>query len=100
MIDIDELERQAKEAKGDEPIGVHREELLFLIARYRELPDLTPEEEGHVDFIKPDVNATYPPVSQGCAHEDNAPQEYPSLQRTLSRTHRDRGSRSIARASS
>src|ERR1700761_6820081 len=43
MIDVDELERLARAAVGDEAIKIHRDELLFLINRYREVPDLTSE---------------------------------------------------------
>lgn len=57
MIDIDELERLANLATGDESIRVHRDELLFLINRYRELPDETPEEAAEVRIpgVRPDA---------------------------------------------
>ena len=51
MIDIDELEKQANLATGDTPVNVHRDDLLFLIGRYRELPDETPEEAFQSDGI-------------------------------------------------
>jgi hypothetical protein len=57
MIDIDELERQANLAVGDQGILIHRDELLFLINRYRELPDETSEEAaevGHISGLRPD----------------------------------------------
>ena len=44
MIDIDELERRARFSTAGESIRVDRDELLLLINRYRELPDLSPEE--------------------------------------------------------
>jgi len=46
MIDIDEIEKQAMFATGGEPIGVDRDELILLINRYRELPDLSQEERS------------------------------------------------------
>jgi hypothetical protein len=51
MIDVDELERLAKIAESDQTIGVHRDELLFLINRYRELPDLSSEELSEIGDI-------------------------------------------------
>jgi hypothetical protein len=36
---------------GDEKIGIHRDELLFLIDRYRELPDETSEEAAEIGHI-------------------------------------------------
>jgi hypothetical protein len=51
MINIDELERQASLATRDATIDVNRDELLFLINRYRELPDLTPEEAAETEPI-------------------------------------------------
>lgn len=58
MIDVDELERQANLASGDTMIGVHRDELLFLIGRYRELPDETDEEAAQPEDV-PGVRANF-----------------------------------------
>jgi hypothetical protein len=70
MIDIDELERLANLATGDESICVHRDELLFLINRYRELPDETPEEAAElvrVPGVRPDAGED--PEKRSCKEQ-------------------------------
>ena len=63
MIDIEQLERLAKLAVGDQSIQVPRDDLLFLINRYRELPDLSQEERseiGDIPGLNPEPGLTQP----------------------------------------
>jgi hypothetical protein len=68
MIDVDELERQAKLTSGDNFVRVHRDELVFLINRYREVPDLSEEERSHHDQFPPNTDQRTPEGWRDFAH--------------------------------